>query len=105
MFKFLVGLLGLLETLYPNHVVRVVTRLGYDYEGDPPVAKPWVVTAARIEGILLLGIVVYTALRSDGSCRLCLRGDTGVSGDSGDDTGADDETGGDSDDASVDRID
>jgi hypothetical protein len=104
MFKLLVGLLGLLETLYPDRVVRVVTRLGYDYEGDPPVAKPWVVTVARIEGVLLLGAVVYAALRGDGSCRLC-RGRDADDSDDTDDSDDSDDTGADSDDASIDRID
>lgn len=81
MLKLLVGLFGLLETLYPDRVVRLVTRLGYDYEGEPPVAKPWVVTAAQIEGMVLLGIVVYTAIRGSGSCWLCRGSDAADDGD------------------------
>lgn len=71
MLKLLLGLLGLVETLYPERFLRLLTRLSYDYEGEAPVAKPWVVTAARIEGLVILGIVVYSALKAD--CSLLCR--------------------------------
>ena len=57
MFRLLLGALGLVETLYPERYMRVLTRLSYDYEGDPPTARPWVIKAAQLEGVLILGTV------------------------------------------------
>ena len=68
MFKLLLGILGLVELLYPERFVRVLTKYSYDYEGEAPVAKPWLVSAARIEGLVFLGVVVYSTLKSDCSC-------------------------------------
>ena len=74
MLRLLLGTLGLLETLYPKRYMRVLTRLSYDYEGDPPTAKPWVVKAAQLEGVLILGAVVWSTLKSDWSCGMCRSG-------------------------------
>ena len=68
MFKLLLGIGGLVETLYPEQFIRVLTKYSYDYEDETPVAKPWVVSAARIEGVVILGAVVYSALKADCSC-------------------------------------
>jgi len=68
MFKLLLGIVGLVETLYPEQFIRVLTKYSYDYEDEAPVAKPWVVSAARIEGVVILGAVVYSALKADCSC-------------------------------------
>lgn len=85
MLKLLLGLLGLVEALYPDRFMRVLTRLSYDYEGEAPIPKPWVVTAARVEGVIILGAVVWTALKKD--CRCGLVGeDTSTDTDSVDDT-------------------
>ena len=70
MFKLLLGIVGLIETLYPERFIRVLTKYSYDYEGEAPTAKPWVVSAARVEGLVILGAVVYSALKADCSCRL-----------------------------------
>jgi len=70
MLKLLVGIVGLLELLYPERVVRVFTNYAYDYEGEAPVAKQWLVNAARIEGVVLVGAVVVSALKADCSCGL-----------------------------------
>jgi len=67
MLKLLVGLFGLLEALYPDRVISTLTELSYDYEGEPPTAKPWVVTAARIEGLILLGVAIRAAIKADGA--------------------------------------
>ena len=83
MLRLLLGALGLVETLYPERYMRVLTRLSYDYEGDPPTAKPWVVKAAQLEGVLILGAVVWSKLKADWSCSLCRSGsDDGDSEDS-----------------------
>lgn len=74
MLRLLLGALGLVETLYPERYMRVLTRLSYDYEGDPPTARPWVVKAAQLEGVLILGAVVWSKLKSDWSCSLCRSG-------------------------------
>ncbi len=95
MLKLLVGMFGLIETLYPERFIRTLTKLSYDYEGEAPVAKPWVVTAARIEGLVILGAVVYSAFKNDCNCGLLCR--------SGDDEAAE-EPDAPADDA-VDRID
>jgi len=68
MFKLLFGIVGLLEVLYPERVLEVFTKYAYDYEDETPVAKSWLVSAARIEGLVILGAVVYSALKADCSC-------------------------------------
>ena len=65
MLKLLVGLCGLLEALYPERVLAVLTDLSYEYDGETPTAKPWVVTAARIEGVILLGVALRAAIKAD----------------------------------------
>lgn len=70
MFKLLLGVVGLVETLYPERFIQVLTKYSYDYEGEAPTAKPWVVSAARIEGLVILGAVIYSALKADCSCPL-----------------------------------
>lgn len=88
MLKLILGTLGLIETLYPERYMRVLTRLSYDYEGDPPTAKPWVVKAAQLEGVLILGAVVWSTLKADWSCGLCRSGSDNAE-DGSDDTEAD----------------
>ncbi len=68
MLKLLLGIVGLLEVLYPERVIRVFTKYAYDYEGEAPTPKEWLVSAARIEGVVVLGAVVYAALKADCSC-------------------------------------
>ena len=68
MLKLLLGILGLVELLYPERFVRILTKYSYDYEDETPVAKPWVVSAARIEGLVILGAVVYSTLKADCRC-------------------------------------
>ena len=65
MLKLLVGLFGLLEALYPDRVISTLTELSYEYEGESPTAKPWIVTAARIEGFILLGVAIRAAIKAD----------------------------------------
>jgi len=65
MLKLFVGLFGLLEALYPDRVISTLTELSYDYEGEAPTAKPWIVTAARIEGFMLLGVAIRAAIKAD----------------------------------------
>ena len=97
MFKLLLGILGLVELLYPERFVRVLTKYSYDYEGDAPVAKPWLVSAARIEGLAFLGVVVYSTLKNDCSCSV-LCGSSDDTDDENDAAALDDS-------ASVDRVD
>lgn len=68
MFKLLLGIVGLVELLYPERFVRLLTKYSYDYEGEAPTAKPWLVSAARVEGLVILGVVVFSALKADCSC-------------------------------------
>ena len=70
MFKLLFGIVGLLEVLYPERFVDVLTKYSYEYDGEAPTAKPWLVSAARIEGLVILGTVVYSALKADCSCSM-----------------------------------
>ncbi|WP_253737799.1 hypothetical protein [Halohasta salina] len=65
MLKLLVGLVGLLEALYPERFIRKLTDLSYEYDGEAPTPKPWIVTAARIEGVVLLGVAIRAALKAD----------------------------------------
>jgi len=86
MFRLLLGALGLVETLYPERYMCVLTRLSYDYEGDPPTARPWVIKAAQLEGVLILGGVVWSTLKADWSCRLCRSGSDDADSDDGRDS-------------------
>jgi len=65
MLKFIVGLFGLLEALYPDRVIAVFTDLSYDYDGETPTPKPWIITAARIEGFILLAVAIRAAIKAD----------------------------------------
>jgi len=65
MLKLLVGLVGLLEALYPDRFMRTLTDLSYEYDGEAPTPKPWIVTAARIEGFVLLGVAIRAAIKAD----------------------------------------
>jgi hypothetical protein len=76
MFKLLLGLLGLVETLYPDRFIRVLTKYSYDYEGEAPTPKPWIISAARIEGLVILGVVVWSTIKSECSCGLLSRSET-----------------------------
>lgn len=69
MLKLLLGVVGLAEALYPDQFIRLLTKYSYEYD-EAPTAKPWVITAARIEGLAILGIVLYSAMKSDCSCRV-----------------------------------
>jgi hypothetical protein len=53
MLRVLVGVLGLLEFLFPRTVIAVSTRLAYRAPEEFEV-KPWVVTMARLEGLVLV---------------------------------------------------
>lgn len=90
MLKLLLGTVGLAETLYPERFMRVLTRLSYDYD-DAPTPKPWVVTAARIEGLVILTAVIWAALKADCNCGLLSRAD-GTEADADDGTDDTDDT-------------
>ncbi|MFD1640652.1 hypothetical protein [Halohasta litorea] len=65
MLKLLIGLVGLVEALYPDRFISTLTDFSYEYDGEAPTAKPWVVTAARIEGLILLGVAIRAAIKTD----------------------------------------
>ncbi|MFC7043502.1 hypothetical protein [Halonotius sp. GCM10025705] len=75
MLKLLLGGVGLVETLYPERFMQVLTRLSYEYDDDAPTPKPWVVTAARLEGLVILTAVIWSALKTDCNCSLLSRDD------------------------------
>ena len=60
----LVGL-GIVELLLPDQLVAVLTRLAYE-DGREMTAKPWVTTAARIEGAVLVFLGVFVVGRRCG---------------------------------------
>lgn len=64
-----VGIFGLIEAVAPGPLVRVLTRVAYR-NADDAEAKPWVLTAARIEGaVIVAGALVglFRLARADGS--------------------------------------
>ncbi|WP_435333318.1 hypothetical protein [Haloarchaeobius sp. TZWWS8] len=62
MFRALVILFGLLEFLFPKRIVDFWTRLAFD--GDDRVeARPWVITAARLEGLVFVLYALVSALK------------------------------------------
>jgi len=69
MLKLLVGLVGLVEALYPDRFMRVLTDLSYEFDGEAPTPKPWIITAARIEGLVLLGVAIRAAITADRATR------------------------------------
>jgi hypothetical protein len=56
-------LIGLAELLFPKRVVDAATRLAYETPDDVEV-RPWLYTAARVEGAVFL----LLALRRFGRC-------------------------------------
>ena len=89
MLKLLVGLIGLVEALYPDRFMRVVTDLSYEFDGEPPTPKPWIVTAARIEGLVLLGVVIRAAITADRATRRAEQPTDAADAESDTDTDAD----------------
>ncbi|RDZ63745.1 hypothetical protein C5B90_11470 [Haloferax sp. Atlit-12N] len=75
MLRALLAAFGLVELLVPDKLVAVMTRLAYE-DGGEMTAKPWVVTAARVEGAVFLLVALF-GLR--GRCG----GDGGDGGESG----------------------
>ncbi|ELK56201.1 MULTISPECIES: hypothetical protein [Haloferax] len=61
MLRALLAAFGLVELLVPDKLVAVMTRLAYE-DGGEMTAKPWVTTAARVEGAVLL-LVALVGLR------------------------------------------
>ncbi|ELZ96917.1 hypothetical protein C440_04048 [Haloferax mucosum ATCC BAA-1512] len=74
MIRALFALFGLVELLFPERLIAVLTRLAYE-DGEEMTVKPWVTTAARVEGAVFLGLALV-GLRG-----LC-RGDSGDAGES-----------------------
>ncbi|WP_066418084.1 hypothetical protein [Halorubrum aethiopicum] len=64
------GLLGLIEAVAPGPLVRVLTRVAYRNAEDAE-PKPWVLAAARVEGILIVAGALV------GLFRLARAGDEG----------------------------
>ncbi|AFK19976.1 hypothetical protein E6P09_00235 [Haloferax mediterranei ATCC 33500] len=62
MIRALFVLFGLVELLFPDQLVRVLTRIAYE-DGSEMTAKSWMTTATRVEGAVFL----YLGLR--GLCR------------------------------------
>jgi hypothetical protein len=52
MFRLALLVFGVVEALFPRRVVDAFTRLGYEHP-DEFEPKPWLVSAARVEGVLL----------------------------------------------------
>ncbi|POG55662.1 hypothetical protein [Haloferax marisrubri] len=75
MLRALLAAFGLVELLFPDKLVAVMTRLAYE-DGGEMTAKPWVVTAARVEGAVFLLVALF-GLR--GRCGRC-GGDDGEAG-------------------------
>jgi hypothetical protein len=64
MLRTLAALLGLLELLFPKQLVDFGTRLAYETPDEIDV-KPWVYTAARVEGFVL---ILFALGKLGGSC-------------------------------------
>ncbi|RDZ44736.1 hypothetical protein C5B91_09795 [Haloferax sp. Atlit-10N] len=58
MLRALLAAFGLVELLVPDKLVAVMTRLAYE-DGGEMTAKPWVVTAARVEGAVFLLVALF----------------------------------------------
>ena len=65
----LVGVFGLIETIVPQAIVRLWTRLTYRDSGDAE-AREWLYVAVRIEGAILVLVSLVGLFRvatADGS--------------------------------------
>ena len=58
-----VGLLGVVELLVPNWVVRLFTRVAYRNAADAE-AREWLHVVARIEGAILVVVALVGLFRS-----------------------------------------
>lgn len=58
MIRLLMALFGIVELLFPDRLVDTLTRIAYE-EGDEMQAKPWVTTAARVEGATLILLALF----------------------------------------------
>ncbi|WP_411964357.1 hypothetical protein [Haloferax sp. YSMS24] len=58
MIRLLMAGLGIVELLFPDQLVDTLTKLAYEDGGDV-TAKPWVSTAARVEGATLLFLALF----------------------------------------------
>lgn len=58
-------LLGLVELLFPKRVVDAATRLAYETPDDVEV-RPWLYTAARVEGVVFLLLALWRFSRCRG---------------------------------------
>ena len=84
MLKLVVGLVGLLEALYPDRFLAVLTELSYEYEQERPTARPWIVTAARIEGVVWLGVARQAEIKTDRARKTAESTDPGQADDESD---------------------
>ncbi|WP_138006938.1 hypothetical protein [Halalkalirubrum salinum] len=57
MLRFLVGVIGLFELCYPRRAVSIWTRIAYE-NGEDAEPRSWLLTAAKVEGTLLVLLVV-----------------------------------------------
>lgn len=58
-----VGVVGLIELLVPNWVVRLLTRVAYR-NADDAEAREWLHVAARVEGAVLVLVALVGLFRS-----------------------------------------
>lgn len=66
------GLLGLIEALVPGVVVRGFTRVAYRNAEDAE-SRPWLRTAVRAEGGVLLAVALAGLFRTAGSVEAAAR--------------------------------
>jgi len=82
MLRFLIGVIGLFELCYPRRAVSIWTQIAYENAEDAE-PRSWLLTAAKVEGTLLVVLAVAWPLVGAVSDR---------SADSGDETDAEEPT-------------
>lgn len=58
MIRLLMAVFGIVELLFPDKLVDTLTKVAYE-DGGEMDAKPWVTTAARVEGAVFLLLALF----------------------------------------------
>lgn len=66
MLRLVVAAFGVIEALFPRQLIDIATRVSYEGAEDFE-PEPWVVVAARIEGILFVLLALFGTIRKRGA--------------------------------------
>ncbi|WP_416840531.1 hypothetical protein [Haloferax sp. DFSO52] len=58
MIRALLAVFGIVELLFPDQLIDTLTKIAYE-DGVEMNAKPWVTTAARVEGAVFVLLALF----------------------------------------------